>query len=346
MSLISKPITTYLQTLAAQPTFHRKVHTAKKILEKGPETFNSVLDGLASKTLGSATAPTVEALERIYPYAYHLGNLPQAQAIRSVLSHEFYWQANQHLQTQEAIDTLRRDPILLTRTDQVLTKLKETTQTSQETIERFREGILLCPRAAFMNNFHEAAHIYSGDPIVMGAGEIIGGYDYQVALLLALDLKPGQTVLHLGTGTGWPGALMAHVIGTAGFQKSLDLNPWLLEAAEQRFTQFDIKNTLFQQESGMSYFKEGECFDRILCSFFFPWGFDAEDIRLALAKFVLQLKPGGIFLRPYEIDQTRNNMIVYHRIDRFQDYENHSPHYDEQLIDILEFIDPLDQESL
>ena len=58
------------------------------------------------------------------------------------------------------------------------------------------------------------------------------------ALIEALDLKEGQTVLHAGTGTGYYTALIAHCVGEVGRVVGLELDPQLATKARENLKQF------------------------------------------------------------------------------------------------------------
>lgn len=58
------------------------------------------------------------------------------------------------------------------------------------------------------------------------------------ALIEALELKEGQTVLHAGTGTGYYTALIAHCVGETGRVVGLELDPQLATRARENLKQF------------------------------------------------------------------------------------------------------------
>jgi len=108
--------------------------------------------------------------------------------------------------------------------------------------ERFRDAVAATPRHMFVHRFRlggdrldegalrdndadpmgELAHIYS-DAImthVDAAGERLPSTNsqpsYALWLLDLLDLRPGQRVLEIGSGSGWLAAVMAHLVGKDG----------------------------------------------------------------------------------------------------------------------------------
>ncbi len=55
-------------------------------------------------------------------------------------------------------------------------------------------------------------------------------------MLEQLELKPGERVLEIGTGSGYTAALMAHVVGSAGRVVSLDIDQDLVACARRRLS--------------------------------------------------------------------------------------------------------------
>jgi len=43
----------------------------------------------------------------------------------------------------------------------------------------------------------------------------------------ALDVRPGQSLLEIGTGTGWNAALLAHRVGEHGRVVTIEVDPRL-----------------------------------------------------------------------------------------------------------------------
>lgn len=61
------------------------------------------------------------------------------------------------------------------------------------------------------------------------------------------DLRPGETVLDLGSGGGVDVLLSARRVGPAGFAYGLDMTPEMLELAERNKVAADVENVSFLQ---------------------------------------------------------------------------------------------------
>ncbi|WP_439678501.1 rRNA adenine N-6-methyltransferase family protein [Embleya sp. MST-111070] len=56
------------------------------------------------------------------------------------------------------------------------------------------------------------------------------------SFLTALDVRPGQRVWEVGTGSGWTAALLAHRVGPSGRVVTVEIDPVLADAARARLT--------------------------------------------------------------------------------------------------------------
>jgi protein-L-isoaspartate(D-aspartate) O-methyltransferase len=62
-----------------------------------------------------------------------------------------------------------------------------------------------------------------------------------MAMMLAqLDLQPGERVLEIGAGTGYNGALLAHLVGPSGQVTSIDIDPAITQTAHANLAKTDL----------------------------------------------------------------------------------------------------------
>src|SRR5215813_1917143 len=61
-------------------------------------------------------------------------------------------------------------------------------------------------------------------------------------VLKRADLRPGETVLDLGTGTGAVAILAATQVGTTGCIKAVDISPEMLTKARERIQNLHLTN--------------------------------------------------------------------------------------------------------
>src|SRR3989440_7869319 len=103
---------------------------------------------------------------------------------------------------------------------------------------RVLDAMRCVPREAFVDpGFEEFA--YEDGPLPIGEGQTIS-QPYIVALMIeAAELKPGDTVLEVGAGSGYAAAVMSQI---ADHVHAIERHPSLAEAAGQRFTRLGYAN--------------------------------------------------------------------------------------------------------
>jgi protein-L-isoaspartate(D-aspartate) O-methyltransferase len=133
------------------------------------------------------------------------------------------------------------------------------------------------------------AQAYSDAPLPIGYGQTIS-QPYTVAFMLELlQLRPTDTVLDIGAGSGWSTALLARCVKHV---TALERIPELLECAQKHLEASGLSNyTLKQALDALGI--PGMHFDRILVSA------AARKLPEALCE---QLAPGGIMVIPIQHD--------------------------------------------
>jgi ubiquinone/menaquinone biosynthesis C-methylase UbiE len=103
-------------------------------------------------------------------------------------------------------------------------------------------------------------------------------------------LRPGQQVLDLGSGTGYPALLAAQVVGPQGHVVGIDLAEAMLAAAGRKASRLDLTNITFRSGDVTTLPFETAAFDAVIsrfCLMFLP------EIPKALSEIARVLKPGG-----------------------------------------------------
>jgi protein-L-isoaspartate(D-aspartate) O-methyltransferase len=85
-----------------------------------------------------------------------------------------------------------------------------------------------CPRRGFLPRRERRRASYDG-PIQIGGGQTNSQPRTVDAMLRLLQVRPGQRVLDVGSGSGWSTALLAHLVGSTGSVLGLELEPDLVE---------------------------------------------------------------------------------------------------------------------
>ncbi len=121
------------------------------------------------------------------------------------------------------------------------------------------------------------------------------GYDQTISqpttvgfMLEQLDVKAGNRVLDLGSGSGWTTALLSVLVGPKGFVQGIERIPELVLFAQTNIDAYDIKNAEIRQASKTLGISK-EHYDRILVS---------AEAKKVPTELLEQLSDGGIMLIP------------------------------------------------
>lgn len=103
-------------------------------------------------------------------------------------------------------------------------------------------------------------------PLPIGHGQTISQPSTVKQMLSWLDVQKGQTVLDIGSGSGWTTALLAYLVGEKGKVFAVERIPELLVFGEDNCHKLGLKNTYFYpagKELGLPRYGP---YDRILVS--------------------------------------------------------------------------------
>ncbi|WP_110181043.1 protein-L-isoaspartate O-methyltransferase family protein [Nocardioides solisilvae] len=78
------------------------------------------------------------------------------------------------------------------------------------------------PREGFLPESVRDRASYDG-PLEIGAGQTSSQPRTVAAMLRLLDVRPGQRVLDVGSGSGWTTALLGHLVGPTGRVRGVEL---------------------------------------------------------------------------------------------------------------------------
>jgi protein-L-isoaspartate(D-aspartate) O-methyltransferase len=116
------------------------------------------------------------------------------------------------------------------------------------------------PREAFVEpGFEEFA--YEDGPLPIGEGQTIS-QPYIVALMIeSAEIKPGESVLEVGAGSGYAAAVMSQI---ADRVCAIERHPSLVESARQRFEKLGYDNIHLRTGDGTKGWPEAAPFDAVL----------------------------------------------------------------------------------
>jgi protein-L-isoaspartate(D-aspartate) O-methyltransferase len=140
-------------------------------------------------------------------------------------------------------------------------------------------------RGAFVQG-HFAARAYDDMPLPIASGQTISQPSVVGLMTQALNVQPRDTVLEIGTGSGYQAAVLAEL---ARRVYTIDRFRTLTREAEARFAALGLSNITVLTGDGSFGLPDQGPFDRILVTA------AAEDPPGPLLQ---QLKPGGIMVLP------------------------------------------------
>ena len=110
-------------------------------------------------------------------------------------------------------------------------------------------------------------------------------------LLDTAELRPGERVLDIGTGTGAAALLVAERVGTTGRVLGIDRSPAMLAKARTKASRSGVTNVKFRKMDGTALRLPQASFDVVISSFGTPEGvYDGEDV---FRQWLGVLRPGG-----------------------------------------------------
>ncbi|MCK5155599.1 MAG: hypothetical protein KAQ69_04135 [Spirochaetales bacterium] len=152
-----------------------------------------------------------------------------------------------------------------------------------------RKAFLEVDRADFVHKSYSDS-TYENHPLPLGWGQTIS-QPYTVAFMLdLLDVQPGDSILDIGSGSGWTTALLANLTGPTGSVHGLERIAVLAEFGASNLAKYSFPHahiTTAAAELGTPC----KVYDRILVS--------AASDELP-EELVLQLKTGGVMVIPVE----------------------------------------------
>lgn len=122
---------------------------------------------------------------------------------------------------------------------------------------------------------------------------------FMVALMTeAINPKPGQKVLEIGTGTGYSAAVLAEIVGEV---YSIDIDSELARTADERLKRLGYTNIHVKEGDGFFGWPEAAPFDAIILTC------EAEKVPPKLAG---QLKEGGKMIMPLGETYSIQTLVV------------------------------------
>ena len=150
---------------------------------------------------------------------------------------------------------------------------------------RVMAAVTKVPRHEFVPD-GERRNAYANRPLPIGLGQTIS-QPYIVALMTDLmEVKPGERVLEIGTGSGYQAAVLAELAGTV---YTIEIVEPLAREAHERLRRLGYRNVMAKVGDGYRGWPEQAPFDAIMVT---------AAPREVPQPLIDQLKPGGRLVVP------------------------------------------------
>jgi protein-L-isoaspartate(D-aspartate) O-methyltransferase len=181
-----------------------------------------------------------------------------------------------------------------TSLNDLISYLKNSRYLTEDNVESAFRNIL---RHEFVPE-SELDYAYYNEPLPIMKNQTISQPGVVSRMTEWLDVKRGQKILEIGTGSGWQSGILSYLIGD-GAVYSIELHPELVKFAQENLKKLKIKNVhVILGDGGIGYAKESP-YDRIIITA------ACTEIPLPLLE---QLKEGGLLLAP--VGDTLQSLIL------------------------------------
>ena len=155
------------------------------------------------------------------------------------------------------------------------------------TDERVESALRNIPRHEFVPE-SELDYAYNNEPLSIMKNQTISQPGVVTRMTEWLDVKEGQKILEIGTGSGWQSAILSYLVGK-GIIYSIERHSELVEFAQENLKKLNIDNVHVVLGDGSTGYPEESPYDRIIITA------ACSEVPLPLLD---QLKENGLILAP------------------------------------------------
>jgi protein-L-isoaspartate(D-aspartate) O-methyltransferase len=151
------------------------------------------------------------------------------------------------------------DKKYLSQLDDLIDILKNTKFLNDNKVESAFRNI---PRHEFVMS-SELDRAYYNEPLPIMKGQTISQPGVVSRMTEWLDIKNGQKILEIGTGSGWQTAILSYLVGN-GIVYSVEIHPELVNFARENLEKLEIDNVHVILDDGSVGYPKASPYDRIM----------------------------------------------------------------------------------
>ncbi|MGY5140925.1 MAG: protein-L-isoaspartate(D-aspartate) O-methyltransferase [Candidatus Nitrosopumilus sp. Bin_571-38] len=155
------------------------------------------------------------------------------------------------------------------------------------TDEKVESALQNIPRHEFVPE-SELEYAYDNEPLPIMKNQTISQPGVVTRMTEWLDIKNGQNILEIGTGSGWQSAILSYLVGS-GTIYSIERHPELVKFAQENLKKLKIDNVHVILGDGTLGYSQASPYDRIIITA------ACDEIPLPLLD---QLSENGLIIAP------------------------------------------------
>jgi protein-L-isoaspartate(D-aspartate) O-methyltransferase len=128
--------------------------------------------------------------------------------------------------------------------------------------ESVKQAFLTIPREAFLPDSLKN-YAYVDTPLDIGHGQTISAPHMVAIMCESLDIKNGQKILEVGTGSGYHAAIVAQLVGETGHVYTIERFELLAKKAKENLKQIRCTNVIVEVGDGSCGLPLYQPYDRI-----------------------------------------------------------------------------------
>jgi protein-L-isoaspartate(D-aspartate) O-methyltransferase len=177
---------------------------------------------------------------------------------------------------------------------------------------RVESALRNIPRHKFVPE-SELDYAYNNEPLPLMKNQTISQPGVVTRMTEWLDVREGQKILEIGTGSGWQSAILSYLVGK-GDVYSVERHPELAKFAQENLKKLNIDNVhVILGDSSLGY-SEASPYDRIIITT------ACSEIPLPLLD---QLKENGLIIAPVG-DSSQSLVLLQKTSKGIVEIKNHS----------------------